>query len=110
MVFILVTEPGIIAGRSRPNPLWNQLVIMPGTLKNALKPLCSAGGMAIVRFSPGGAGNLLEKHILYILGHSFCTLKMRMCLFLLVWFTGPKKSADYFEPNSCVYRWDVLWC
>jgi predicted Rossmann-fold nucleotide-binding protein len=88
-VYLGLTEPGIIAAES-PNPIVNQLVIMPD-IEKRLEAFVRAGHGIVV--FPGGAGTAEE--ILYILG-ILLHPKNADVPFPLV-FTGPKESADYFE-------------
>ncbi|MBJ7538943.1 nucleotide 5'-monophosphate nucleosidase PpnN [Marinomonas transparens] len=88
-VYLGLTEPGIIAAES-PNPIVNQLVIMPD-IEKRLEAFVRAGHGIVV--FPGGAGTAEE--ILYILG-ILLHPKNAGVPFPLV-FTGPKGSADYFE-------------
>ncbi|MCV2403485.1 nucleotide 5'-monophosphate nucleosidase PpnN [Marinomonas sp. C2222] len=88
-VYLGLTEPGIIAAES-PNPIVNQLVILPD-IEKRLEAFVRAGHGIIV--FPGGAGTAEE--ILYILG-ILLHPKNADIPFPLV-FSGPKESADYFE-------------
>ena len=87
--YIGMTEPGIIAAEP-PNPIVNQLVIMPD-IEKRLEAFVRMGHGIVV--FPGGAGTAEE--ILYLLGilldpanaeHPFPVV-----------FTGPASSADYFH-------------
>jgi predicted Rossmann-fold nucleotide-binding protein len=87
--YVGVTEPGIIAAES-PNPIVNQLVIMPDMEKRLEAFLRIAH--AIVIF-PGGVGTAEE--FLFLLG---VLLHPRNCgLPLPVVLTGPASSAGYFD-------------
>lgn len=88
-VYLGLTEPGIIAAES-PNPIVNQLVIMPD-IEKRLEAFVRAGHGIVV--FPGGAGTAEE--ILYVLG-ILLHPKNADVPFPLV-FTGPKESANYFE-------------
>lgn len=88
-VYLGLTEPGIIAAES-PNPIVNQLVIMPDIEKRLEAFVRTGHGIVVF---PGGAGTAEE--ILYILG-ILLHPKNRDIPFPLV-FTGPKESANYFE-------------
>ncbi|GAB3486191.1 nucleotide 5'-monophosphate nucleosidase PpnN [Marinomonas epiphytica] len=88
-VYLGLTEPGIIAAES-PNPIVNQLVIMPD-IEKRLEAFVRTGHGIIV--FPGGAGTAEE--ILYILG-ILLHPKNTNVPFPLV-FSGPKESAEYFE-------------
>lgn len=87
--YIGVTEPGIIAAEP-PNPIVNQLVILPDIEKRleAFVRLCHG----IIVF-PGGAGTAEE--ILYLLGILLEPANAEQKLPLV--FTGPRESAAYFE-------------
>jgi predicted Rossmann-fold nucleotide-binding protein len=87
--YIGVTEPGIIAAEP-PNPIVNQLVIMPDIEKRleAFVRLCHG----IIVF-PGGAGTAEE--ILYLLGILLDPSNAAQQLPLV--FTGPRESAGYFR-------------
>ena len=88
-VYLGLTEPGIIAAES-PNPIVNQLVILPD-IEKRLEAFVRAGHGIIV--FPGGAGTAEE--ILYLLG-ILLHPNNKEVPFPLV-FTGPKESAAYFE-------------
>ncbi|MGH8131048.1 MAG: nucleotide 5'-monophosphate nucleosidase PpnN, partial [Steroidobacteraceae bacterium] len=87
--YLGVTEPGIIAAEP-PNPIVNQLVIMPDIEKRleAFVRLCHG----IIVF-PGGAGTAEE--ILYLLGILLEPANAAQQLPLV--FTGPRESAGYFR-------------
>ncbi|HEX2584470.1 MAG TPA: nucleotide 5'-monophosphate nucleosidase PpnN [Steroidobacteraceae bacterium] len=87
--YIGMTEPGIIAAEP-PNPIVNQLVIMPD-IEKRLEAFVRMGHGIVV--FPGGAGTAEE--ILYLLGilldpanadHPFPVI-----------FTGPASAAAYFD-------------
>jgi predicted Rossmann-fold nucleotide-binding protein len=87
--YIGMTEPGIIAAEP-PNPIVNQLVIMPD-IEKRLEAFVRMGHGIVV--FPGGAGTAEE--ILYLLGillnpanadHPYPVV-----------FTGPASSAEYFN-------------
>jgi hypothetical protein len=84
-----LSEPGIIAAES-PNPIVNQLVIMPD-IEKRLEAFIRLGHGVVV--FPGGAGTAEE--ILYILG-VLLNPKNQSMPFPLV-FTGPENSKSYFE-------------
>ncbi|WP_067101766.1 nucleotide 5'-monophosphate nucleosidase PpnN [Marinomonas atlantica] len=88
-VYLGLTEPGIIAAES-PNPIVNQLVIMPDIEKRLEAFVRTGHGIVVF---PGGAGTAEE--ILYILG-ILLHPKNEGIPFPLV-LTGPKESAAYFE-------------
>ncbi len=87
--FIGLTEPGIIAAES-PNPIVNELVIMPD-IEKRLEAFVRLGHGIVV--FPGGPGTAEE--ILYILG-VLLHEKNRNIPFPLV-FTGPKSAEEYFQ-------------
>ncbi len=87
--YIGITEPGIIAAES-PNPIVNQLVIMPD-IEKRLEAFVRLGHGIVV--FPGGVGTAEE--ILYLLG-ILLHPKNADLPFPLV-FTGPANSARYFE-------------
>ena len=87
--YIGVTEPGIIAAES-PNPIVNQLIIMPD-IEKRLEAFVRLGHGFIV--FPGGVGTAEE--ILYLLGILLHPDNARVPFPLV--FTGPAGSADYFE-------------
>jgi len=87
--YIGITEPGIIAAES-PNPIVNNLVIMPD-IEKRLEAFVRVAH-AIVVF-PGGVGTAEE--ILYLLG-ILLHPSNRDLPFPLI-FTGPAESAAYFE-------------
>lgn len=87
--YIGVTEPGIIAAES-PNPIVNQLVIMPD-IEKRLEAFVRMGHGIIV--FPGGVGTAEE--ILYLLGILLHPENAGVPFPLI--FTGPTQSAAYFE-------------
>ena len=87
--YIGVTEPGIIAAES-PNPIVNELVIMPD-MEKRLEAFVRIAH-AIVVF-PGGVGTAEE--ILYLLGILLHPYNAGREVPLV--FTGPRGSAAYFE-------------
>ncbi len=87
--YLGITEPGIIAAES-PNPIVNELIIMPD-IEKRLEAFVRLGHGFVV--FPGGAGTAEE--ILYILG-ILLNPKNKNIPFPLV-FTGPKESKAYFE-------------
>ncbi len=86
--YLGITEPGIIAAES-PNPIVNNLVIMPD-IEKRLEAFVRVGH-GIVIF-PGGVGTTEE--ILYILG-ILLHPENRLIPFPLI-LTGPASSEDYF--------------
>ncbi len=87
--YVGVTEPGIIAAES-PNPIVNDLVIMPD-IEKRLEAFVRLGHGFVV--FPGGVGTAEE--ILYLLG-ILLHPNNRDIPFPLV-FTGPPESAEYFQ-------------
>ena len=87
--YIGMTEPGIIAAES-PNPIVNELVIMPD-IEKRLEGFVRTGHGIIV--FPGGAGTAEE--ILYILGVLLNPANKELPFPLIL--TGPKSSAEYFK-------------
>jgi predicted Rossmann-fold nucleotide-binding protein len=87
--YIGITEPGIIAAES-PNPIVNQLVIMPD-IEKRLEAFVRMGHGIIV--FPGGVGTAEE--ILYLLGILLHPDNAGIPFPLI--FTGPRNSASYFE-------------
>jgi predicted Rossmann-fold nucleotide-binding protein len=87
--YIGITEPGIIAAES-PNPIVNQLVILPDIEKRLEAFVRTGHGIVVF---PGGAGTAEE--ILYILGVLLHPDNQDMPFPLI--FSGPASSASYFE-------------
>lgn len=87
--YLGISEPGIIAAES-PNPIVNDLVILPD-IEKRLEAFVRVGH-GIVIF-PGGAGTAEE--ILYILGILLHPDNADIPFPLV--FTGPENSADYFR-------------
>lgn len=87
--YIGLSEPGIIAAES-PNPIVNDLVIMPD-IEKRLEAFVRLGHGIIV--FPGGAGTAEE--ILYILGILLHPENADMPFPLI--FTGPKSAEAYFK-------------
>jgi predicted Rossmann-fold nucleotide-binding protein len=86
--YLGITEPGIIAAES-PNPIVNDLVIMPD-IEKRLEAFVRVGhGICVF---PGGAGTAEE--ILYILGILLHPDNADIPFPLI--FTGPETSRDYF--------------
>ncbi len=86
--YIGISEPGIIAAES-PNPMVNELVIMPD-IEKRLEAFVRLGHAFVV--FPGGVGTAEE--ILYLLGILLHPRNTHIKMPLI--FTGPKESADYF--------------
>ncbi|RWR01758.1 LOG family protein [[Pantoea] beijingensis] len=87
--FIGLTEPSIIAAEP-PNPLVNELIIMPDIEKRLEAFVRIAHGIIIF---PGGVGTAEE--LLYLLGILMNPHNREQVLPLIL--TGPKESADYFR-------------
>lgn len=87
--FIGLTEPSIIAAEP-PNPLVNELIIMPGIEKRLEAFVRMAHGIIIFL---GGIGTAEE--LLYLLGILMNPHNHDQVLPLIL--TGPKESADYFK-------------
>ena len=87
--YLGITEPTIIAAES-PNPIVNELVIMPDMEKRLEAFVRLAHALVVF---PGGAGTAEE--ILYILGILLNPDNRDMQLPLV--FTGPKSSEPYFK-------------
>jgi predicted Rossmann-fold nucleotide-binding protein len=87
--YLGISEPGIIAAES-PNPIVNDLVIMPD-IEKRLEAFVRTGHGIIV--FPGGAGTAEE--ILYILGILLHPDNAEIPFPLI--FTGPESSRDYFR-------------
>lgn len=87
--YLGITEPGIIAAES-PNPIVNDLVILPDIEKRLEAFVRTGHGIVVF---PGGAGTAEE--ILYILGILLHPENKDMPFPLI--FTGPDSSKDYFK-------------
>ena len=87
--YIGLTEPGIIAAEP-PNPIVNQLVIMPDIEKRLEAFVRLAHGIVVF---PGGAGTAEE--ILYLAGILLDPANLEQPLPVVL--TGPASSAAYFE-------------
>ncbi len=87
--YLGITEPGIIAAES-PNPIVNDLVILPDIEKRLEAFVRTGHGIVVF---PGGAGTAEE--ILYILGILLHPDNKDMPFPLI--FTGPDCSGDYFR-------------
>jgi predicted Rossmann-fold nucleotide-binding protein len=87
--YLGITEPGIIAAES-PNPIVNDLVIMPD-IEKRLEAFVRTGHGIIV--FPGGVGTAEE--ILYILGTLLHPDNQDMPFPLI--FCGPDNAKPYFE-------------
>ena len=87
--YLGISEPGIIAAEA-PNPIVNELVIMPD-IEKRLEAFVRAGHGIVV--FPGGAGTAEE--ILYILGILLHPDNAGVPFPLV--FTGPAGSEEYFR-------------
>ena len=87
--YIGVTEPGIIAAEP-PNPIVNQLVIMPD-MEKRLEAFVRIAHTIVV--FPGGVGTMEE--ILYLLGILMHPENRDVPVPLV--FAGPPESAGYFQ-------------
>ncbi len=86
--YVGVTEPGIIAAEA-PNPIVNELLIMPD-IEKRLEAFARLGHGIVV--FPGGVGTAEE--ILFLLGLLLHPENREQHLPVI--FTGPAASADYF--------------
>ncbi|ALZ74546.1 nucleotide 5'-monophosphate nucleosidase PpnN [Rheinheimera sp. F8] len=87
--YLGLTEPSIIAAEP-PNPIVNELVILPDIEKRLEAFVRSAHGIIIF---PGGAGTAEE--LLYLLGIMLHENNRQQVLPVIL--TGPKQSAAYFN-------------
>lgn len=87
--YLGISEPGIIAAES-PNPIVNELVIMPD-IEKRLEAFVRVGHGIIV--FPGGVGTAEE--ILYLLGLLLHPINAHMPFPVI--FTGPQSAAEYFH-------------
>ena len=87
--YIGLTEPSIIAAEP-PNPIVNELVIMPDIEKRLEAFVRISHGIIIF---PGGAGTAEE--LLYLLGLMLNPKNQAQKLPIIL--TGPKESKQYFE-------------
>ena len=94
--YVGVTEPGIIVAEA-PNPIVNELVILPDIEKRLEAFLRLGHGFFVF---PGGAGTLEE--ILYLLGVLLHPDNQEVPFPLI--FTGPHGSAPYFEAVDTFIR------
>lgn len=86
--YLGITEPGIIAAES-PNPIVNNLVIMPDIEKRLEAFVRTAHGIVVF---PGGVGTAEE--ILYLLGILLHPDNSKIPFPLI--FTGPEYAKNYF--------------
>ena len=87
--YLGLTEPGVIAAES-PNPIVNELVILPDIEKRLEAFVRTGHGIVVF---PGGAGTMEE--ILYILGILLHPGNAGIPFPLV--FTGPKRAEPYFR-------------
>jgi predicted Rossmann-fold nucleotide-binding protein len=87
--YLGISEPGIIAAES-PNPIVNDLVIMPDIEKRLEAFVRTGHGIVVF---PGGAGTAEE--ILYVLGILLHPENVDVPYPLV--FTGPATAKEYFE-------------
>lgn len=87
--YLGITEPGIIAAES-PNPIVNNLVIMPD-IEKRLEAFVRTGHAVVV--FPGGVGTAEE--ILYLLGILLHPDNADIPFPLIL--TGPENSSEYFR-------------
>ncbi|MBL6986965.1 MAG: LOG family protein [Methylobacter sp.] len=87
--YLGITEPGIIAAES-PNPIVNELVILPDIEKRLEAFVRTGHGIVVF---PGGAGTAEE--ILYLLGILLHPENKDMPFPLV--FSGPDSSEQYFK-------------
>jgi predicted Rossmann-fold nucleotide-binding protein len=87
--YLGITEPGIIAAES-PNPIVNDLVILPDIEKRLEAFVRTGHGIVVF---PGGVGTAEE--ILYLLGVLLHPDNAEIPFPLI--FTGPKSAQDYFR-------------
>ncbi len=87
--FIGITEPSIIASEA-PNPIVNELIIMPD-IEKRLEAFVRMGHGIII--FPGGPGTFEE--FLYILGIKLHPKNKDLALPLIL--TGPESCRDYFK-------------
>jgi predicted Rossmann-fold nucleotide-binding protein len=87
--YIGLTEPSIIAAEP-PNPIVNELVIMPDIEKRLEAFVRVSHGIVIF---PGGAGT--SEELLYLLGIMLNPKNQAQKLPIIL--TGPVESADYFK-------------
>lgn len=87
--YLGISEPGIIAAEA-PNPIVNDLIILPDIEKRLEAFVRTGHGIVVF---PGGAGTAEE--ILYILGILLHPDNATMPFPLI--FTGPESAKDYFQ-------------
>ncbi len=94
--YVGISEPGIIAAES-PNPIVNELAIMPDIEKRLEAFVRLGHGMVVF---PGGVGTAEE--ILYLVGVLLNPANREIPLPLV--FTGPRHAATYFEQIDAFIR------
>jgi len=94
--FVGISEPGIIAAES-PNPLVNELVILPDIEKRLEAFVRLAHGVVVF---PGGAGTAEE--IFYLLGIKMHPANSDLPLPLIL--AAPESSAGYFQQIDTFLR------
>ncbi|NNE04810.1 MAG: LOG family protein [Xanthomonadales bacterium] len=94
--YVGISEPGIIAAES-PNPIVNELVIMPDIEKRLEAFVRFGHGIVIF---PGGAGTAEE--ILYLLGILLNPANDELPFPVIM--TGPATAATYFEQIDAFIR------
>jgi hypothetical protein len=87
--YLGITEPGIIAAES-PNPIVNDLVILPDIEKRLEAFVRTGHGIVVF---PGGAGTAEE--ILYLIGILLHPDNAQIPFPLI--FTGPRHAEEYFK-------------
>jgi predicted Rossmann-fold nucleotide-binding protein len=87
--YVGITEPGIIAAEP-PNPIVNELVILPDIEKRLEAFVRTGHGFVVF---PGGVGTAEE--ILYLIGVLLHPCNAEVPFPLI--FTGPESSAEYFQ-------------
>ena len=97
--YLGISEPGIIAAEA-PNPIVNELVIMPDIEKRLEAFLRLAHGIIVF---PGGVGTTEE--ILYLLGVLLHPDNADIPLPMVL--TGPASSADYFRQVDAFIRYTL---
>jgi predicted Rossmann-fold nucleotide-binding protein len=94
--YVGISEPGIIAAES-PNPIVNELVILPDIEKRLESFVRFGHGFVVF---PGGAGTIEE--ILYLLGILLNPANDELPFPLVL--TGPAHTATYFEQVDSFIR------
>lgn len=97
--YLGLTEPSIIAAEP-PNPIVNELVILPDIEKRLEAFVRMSHGIIIF---PGGAGTAEE--LLYLLGILLHPDNKKQCLPVIL--TGPKESSAYFA-EICKFVESIL--